>query len=1522
MWGPVLPADTPKDEEDRERNPWHQDQRNGPDGETQATTSSGSPSESQLDMTGTWGERDAGNPRTEKAMEEFHALRQTLSDQERTKSHTHHLDVPESKLKEDDMSLTDDSAIDIEAAGGDDDFELAEFMKEGHFEKRKDGQSAKKVGVVWKNLTVKGVAATGIPVKTLPDAVIGTFGPDLYRIVSGFIPALKRKAPTRTLLHDFSGVVRDGEMMLVLGRPGSGCSTFLRTVANNREGYTEVLGDVSYGGISAEKQKKHYRGEVNYNPEDDIHYPTLNVWQTLYFALLNKTKKSEKANIPIVLDALLKMFGISHTKNTLVGNPFVPEVSGGERKRVSIAETLAGKSTVVCWDNSTRGLDASTALDYAKSLRIMTDISNRTTLVSLYQAGEGIYELMDKVMLIDQGCCIFQGPAREARQYFNDLGFYSPDRQTTADFLTSITDPTERRFREGYENSAPRTPEDLEKTFRSSTHYRNVLAEIDAYEHELARTHHIDAKEFELAVHESKSKTVQKKSSFTVSFIRQVYASFLREFWLTWADKTTIKTKFFVITGLALVVGSMFHGQSLGTAGAFTRGGSLFFSTIILGWLQLSELMSAMSGREVIKRHADYAFYHPSAVNIARVLLDIPYLLAQVIPFTIVLYFITGLDVEASKYFIYLLFIYTGVLCVTAMYRMFASVSATIDDAVRYAGVGFNVCLVTTGYIIPRHQLINDKIWFGWINYINPLGYAYEAAVTNEFGGRTLECESAQLVPNGPGIDPAFQGCALRGAEPNSRTVSGDSYLSTAFGYSRSHLWRNFGIILALTVGYIVITVIFTEAFSFASGGGGALVFKKSRRLKKTLKASLADEEKVMSSEIPSSTTSSSGLNKEEALEKISNNESVFTWKDVHYSIPAQGGDKLLLNKVSGYAKPGVMIALMGASGAGKTTLLNTLSQRQTVGVVSGEMLVDGRPLEKDFQRGTGFCEQQDVHDETATIREALEFSAILRQPRDTPKAEKIAYVDKIIDLLELQDIQDAIISSLGVEQKKRLTIGVELAAKPSLLLFLDEPTSGLDSNSAYSIVRFLKKLSAAGQAILCTIHQPSSILVQQFDMILALDHGGNMYYFGPVGHEGQGVVDYFGKRGAHCPPKKNVAEFILEMASKSMRRPDGTKVNWNEEWKNSQECQELYSEIEQIKADRSKVPKQTDKVEYEFAAPVWLQITTLTERTFRQFWRDPSYIYGKLWVAFMIGVFNGFTFWMLGNSIQDMQNRAFTTFFIIVMPPAIINGVLPKFFGNMMIWQGRELPSRIYGWVAFTTAQVIAEIPFAILSGVIYYVVWYFPTGLPTDASTAGYAFLMTVLYYVFTTSWGQWITAWAPSFTVVANVLPFLLVICALFNGVMVPWSHMVFWKWWVYYLNPTTYFIGGMLAATLHGQQIVCEAAETTVFNVPSGQTCAQYASEFLARAPGYLMNPNATTGCQYCPYSTGDDYLATLNIKYSDKWRNFGIYLAFCISNWALVYFFVWACRIKGWGFGFGHLSRGVAKVLSLVSFGKL
>ncbi|KAL8708230.1 MAG: hypothetical protein Q9225_007636, partial [Loekoesia sp. 1 TL-2023] len=1496
--------------------PYSPNAENGPIEEglpsTAATTTAVPSREDSVasEIEGTWGERDIGGPVTHRmAMDDYEAMRRELTQLSQTQSRASKKSSrptffrtqtsqsrasKRSRLRQRRLSSDSTRADDLEAgdaegmAEKEEEFELGGFMREGHFERRtEEGQSAKKVGVVFKNLTVKGTGSTTVTAKTLPDAILGTFGPDLYRLVSGFLPALKRynASETRTLINDFTGVVRDREMMLVLGRPGSGCSSFLKAVANKRSEFASVTGDVTYGGISASEQNKHYLGEVIYNPEDDQHFPSLNVWQTLKFSLMNKTKKRHQSEIKVIVDALLKMFGISHTSRTLVGNEYVRGISGGERKRVSIAETLATKSTVVCWDNSTRGLDSSTALDYANSLRIMTDVSNRTTLVTLYQAGEGIYELMDKVLVIDEGRMMYQGPANEAKQYFIDLGFHCPDRQTTADFLTSVTDPIQRVYREGFELSAPKTPADFERVFKNSEAYSKVLADVADYEAYLQNTKFQDTQQFRQSVQEQKSKTVSKKSSFTVSLWRQVLACTAREFWLVWGDKPTLYTKFFIIVSNGLIVGSLFYNQPNSTEGAFSRGGAIFFSIVFLGWLQLTELMKAVSGRVVIARHKEYAFYRPSAVSLARVLADFPLLLIQVIIFGLIMYFMTNLDVDVSKFFIYELFIYITTICTTALYRMFAALSPTIDDAVRFSGTAFNLLAIFTGYVIAKPELLNQKIWFGWLYYVNPIAYSFEGVLTNEFAGRVMDCAPSQLVPQGSGIQSGYQGCAVSGAQVGSTSLTGEDYLGTTYEYTRSNLWRNFGVIIAYTVLYILITVLGTELFQFIKGGGGAIVFKKGAKKNVTSGSKGADAEK--GNEPVDGRVSNGQLRTEKdgaAIPQTASSDEIFTWTNVEYSVPYEGSQRKLLNNVHGYAKPGVMIALMGASGAGKTTLLNTLSQRQTMGIVSGEMLVDGRRLSKEFQRITGFVEQQDVHDGTATIREAIEFSAILRQERHISKQDKLAYVEEIIDLLELGEIQDALISSLGVEQRKRVTIGVELAAKPSLL-FLDEPTSGLDSQSAYSIIRFLRKLAHAGHGLICTIHQPSSLLIQQFDMILALNPGGNTFYFGPVGENGAAVNSYFSKRGVVCPPQKNIAEFILETAIKGGKRADGKRLNWNEEWKSSQENKDLLTEIQRINSERSAKPPakaKSNTVQYAYASPLWLQTTTLTRRMFTQHWRDPSYYYGKLFVAVIIGIFNGFTFYKLGRTVADLQDRMFTSFLIVIIPPTVVNAVVPKFYTNLALWLARENPSRIYNWFAFSTASVVTEIPISIISSVIYWLLWYWPTGLPTDSSSAGYVFLMTLLFFLFQASWGQWICAFAPSFTVISNVLPFFFVMFSLFNGVVRPYSQLsVFWKYWMYYLNPSTYWIGGVMAATLPSVNVECASREAAYFNPPSNQTCAQYAGDFVAQAGrGYLINPNDISNCGYCPYATGVEYMATLNVVPSDKWNYMGIFMAFC------------------------------------------
>jgi ABC-type glutathione transport system ATPase component len=240
-------------------------------------------------------------------------------------------------------------------------------------------------------------------------------------------------------------------------------------------------------------------------------------------------------------------------------------------------------------------------------------------------------------------------------------------------------------------------------------------------------------------------------------------------------------------------------------------------------------------------------------------------------------------------------------------------------------------------------------------------------------------------------------------------TVSGANYIKVGYSYSRSHLWRNFGFICAFFLFFVFLTALGMELQKPNKGGGAVTIYKRGQ-VPKTVEKALEAKAKPEDVEKGRSDSDDAGYAKDElhsdnekkdrTVEGVAKNETIFTWQNVTYTIPYEKGERTLLQDVQGYVKPGKLTALMGASGAGKTTLLNTLAQRIRFGVVQGDFLVDGSPLPSSFQRSTGFAEQMDVHEPTATVREAFRFSAKLRQPKEVPLQEKYDYVEKVWEIL------------------------------------------------------------------------------------------------------------------------------------------------------------------------------------------------------------------------------------------------------------------------------------------------------------------------------------------------------------------------------------------------------------------------------------------------------------------------------------------------------------------------------------------
>ena len=944
---------------------------------------------------------------------------------------------------------------------------------------------------------------------------------------------------------------------------------------------------------------------------------------------------------------------------------------------------------------------------------------------------------------------------------------------------------------------------------------------------------------------------------------------------------------------MAFIISSMFYKLKYDTQSFYHRTALIFFALLFNAFSAMLEIFSLFDARLIVQKHTQYAFYHPAIDAFASIITEMPVKIANGIFFNVILYFMSNLRREPGNFFFFLLMNFTATLMMSHFFRTIGAVTNTISEAMIPANMILMAMVLFTGFIIPKHVLIHR--WTAGGPYIDPLAYAFESLITNEFHNQWYDCSSYTPYSPSQAIDNSYV-CSVAGATQGATRVLGDDYIAVQYTYYFAHQWRNWGI----EVGFVAFFLFTYMLMVYLNPGertkGEVLVFPRAI-VKKLMKQKKNGDLESNGATHTLPETEEEGTT--DAKDLIEASDEVFYWRDVCYDVQIKKETRRLLNYVDGWVKPGTLTALMGASGAGKTTLLDTLASRVTMGVVTGSMFVNGTPRDSSFQRTTGYAMQQDLHLETSTVREALNFSALLRQPASVPRAEKLAYVDNVLEILEMTAYADAVVGvpgkGLNVEQRKRLTIGVELAAKPKLLLFLDEPTSGLDSQTAWSVCQLMKKLSNAGQAVLCTIHQPSAILLEQFDNLLFLAKGGRTVYFGEIGPNCKTLIGYFEKYGADpCPEDANPAEWMLSVIGAA----PGSVSNYNfaNVWLHSPERLQVREEIgrlmKQYNASEDNKP-ENDGDHGEFAAPFWQQYTVATKRSFQMLWRDPLYIWSKVGLNVFSAIFNGFVFFKADTSIQGMQDLMFSVFMFTICLNPMMNAFVSVFATQRNLFEARERPSKIFGWKAFMLSSMTAEVPWQIFSAVLSFVSWYYPAGLYQNAKLThemaqrgGLTLFYVIAFFLWVITLGYLLGAPIGDPRTAANVSVLLFTMSLMFSGVLVTRIGMPgFWQF-MYRVSPMNYWILGMLTLAIANTPVNCAANEWLQVDAPSGMTCGEYFSNLFTSNPaaaGYLRDSNSTSICEYCTLRSTNQYLASIEAPYHLRWRNFGIFWAYVVFN---------------------------------------
>ncbi|VFQ92298.1 unnamed protein product [Cuscuta campestris] len=528
---------------------------------------------------------------------------------------------------------------------------------------------------------------------------------------------------------------------------------------------------------------------------------------------------------------------------------------------------------------------------------------------------------------------------------------------------------------------------------------------------------------------------------------------------------------------------------------------------------------------------------------------------------------------------------------------------------------------------------------------------------------------------------------------------------------------------------------------------------------------------------------------------------------DMPQEMKAQGAteDRLVLLKgVSGAFRPGVLTALMGVSGAGKTTLMDVLAGRKTGGYIDGDIKTSGYPKKHEtFARISGYCEQNDIHSPFVTVHESLVYSAWLRLPEGVDGNAREMFVEEVMELVELNPLRSALVGLPGVnglstEQRKRLTIAVELVANPSII-FMDEPTSGLDARAAAIVMRTVRNTVDTGRTVVCTIHQPSIDIFEAFDELFLMKRGGQEIYVGQLGRNSCHLIKYFESIHGVAKIKDgyNPATWMLEVSASAQEMLLG--VDFSDIYKNSDLFRRNKALITELS---SPLPGSKDLYfPTEYSQSFWIQFLACLWKQHLSYWRNTSYTAVRFLYTAVIALAFGTMFWDLGTKTerrQDLFNAMGSMYAaILFLGVEYSSAVQPVVVVERTVFY-REKAARMYSALPYAFGQVVIEIPYIISQSAIYSVIVYAMIGFECTAAKFFWYFFMMFFSLLYFSFYGMMSVAVTPNESIAAIVAVFFYCAWDLFSGFIIPRPSMPVWWRWYFWACPVAWTMYGLVVS----------------------------------------------------------------------------------------------------------------------------
>ncbi|KAL6362933.1 hypothetical protein LRP88_02333 [Fusarium phalaenopsidis] len=1073
--------------------------------------------------------------------------------------------------------------------------------------------------------------------------------------------------PPREILRNIAADFQPGSLTAIIGASGSGKTTLMDALSDRLASRARISqGTATFNGHPRVHDVKHA-----YVTQQDVLLPTLTVRETLRYAADLRLPSSVAAlERRELVENIINELGLQKCASTRIGNSQKRGCSGGERRRVSIGVQLLANPSLLFLDEPTTGLDATNAFQLVTTLRDMAH-RGRTIIMTIHQPRSEIWSLLDNLLVLAIGGLVFSGPVSQALPWFETNGFHKPPFTNPADFIIDISSIDYR---------SPQLEE--ESTARINTLKSAWLVESQR------RFPQLVSAGCPLLESPSQRNTSQHRSQ-----LQQLRVLTKRSIKVTYRDPLGMVAFIIEAVIMGLAVGYMFYDLGRDQVGIRSRQGCLYVAASLQGYLVLIfETYRMTLDMPIFDREASERCVSPVAFvfsrRLARLLtedLPVPFI------FSVLIYFMTGLDRQADKFFTFfaisLLNHYIAVVCAMAC----VVISRNFATASLIASLIYTLQSLASGMIV---QIETIPIYVRWTRWITYMFYTFSAYVGNEFQGSVYKC-------------PFRDGQS----DPRCTRYSGDFVIKSL---SFPQHWT--GIAIACMAAF----VIFFLSFSIVG----------LKYLKPTSIANARAPEPQREASLSLEMTAEQPIAKARRLPIQLEQFSLTLRTKSLKRFRADPTEKIILKPINAEFQPGVLNVIIGPSGSGKSSLLNAI----------------GRRLHNSASI-TSICSYLRQDDElllpAMTVRETLRYAALLRLPRSMSVQDKHQRAKEILLKLGLKGCADTLIGNelfrgISAGEKRRVSLAIQILTDPQVLL-VDEPTSGLDAFTANSIVQLLQSLAEEGRTIIMAIHQPRSDLYRLFGNLLLLSHEGSPAYCGPA----KDLVGYLRECGHDCPSQTNPADFALDIVtdlaqhgSIEDKAGSGERVQrLIELWKQRSnlaprelvESGDAHRRVQRTTRDcidsnsdnRPSLESPAELAPFvRDRTPLHISLPLLVHRAIINTCRQPQLVLARIMQSSGVAIIFTLFFAHLGHDYLSIQTRLglfqqLGGFYIIGM------------LTNVAIYPSerdvayRESSDGAYSLDSFLASYTIVELPFEVTNALFFGILAVFAIGLPRTAAT-----------------------------------------------------------------------------------------------------------------------------------------------------------------------------------------------------------